>query len=92
MSYGFTVKAKTKAEVKAKVTESWDAIVSAQPIHAKDRASAEACALAFVDALQDDEEKDVQLHVYGSVTWAPGNEIMQADARVTATLVPRAEA
>lgn len=71
MSYSFSVRAATKAEAKSKVAEELAKVVQAQPIHAADQAQAQAAADAFIDLISDDETKDLQVSVYGSVAWNP---------------------
>ena len=94
MSYSFAVRAATKAEAREKIAAEFDRVDVAQPCHVTDRAAAQAAAFAFVDFLQDDETKDVQVSVNGSLggTWQPDNTITnltQANVGVFASLVPK---
>lgn len=69
MSYSFSLRAATKAEAKEKIAVQMATIVEQQPVHAKDVDQAKATANAFVDMLQDDESRDVMVHMNGSVGW-----------------------
>lgn len=94
MSYSFAVRAATKAEAREKIAAEFDRVEVAQRCHVTDRAAAQAAAFAFVDFLQDDETKDVQVSVNGSLggTWQPDNTISnltQANVGVFASLVPK---
>jgi hypothetical protein len=77
MSYSFTITATTKAEAKERVAAEFDKVVTQQPAHVRDRASALAAAGAFLDLIADDESKDFTVTVNGSVSWQavlePGN-------------------
>lgn len=83
MSYSFAVRAATKAEAREKIAAEFDRVEVAQRCHVTDRAA----ACAFVDFLQDDDTKDVQVSVNGSLG-SIGN-LTQANFGVFASLVPK---
>lgn len=94
MSYSFAVRAATKAEAREKIAAEFDRVEVAQRCHVTDRPAAQAAAFAFVDFLQDDETKDVQVSVNGSLggTWQEGytlTALTQANVGVFASLVPK---
>lgn len=71
MSYSFSGRGATKAEVMEKVAAELDKVVAGQPIHAADRAQAQAAAQAFLDVLPDaNGEQDIYVSVSGSVGWS----------------------
>jgi hypothetical protein len=70
MSYSFSVKGATKAEVKAAVRKYFDEqVVPHQPAHARDRAAAFANADTVIDLLADDESKDIAVSCNGWVSY-----------------------
>lgn len=88
MSYSFAVRAATKAEAREKIAAEFDRVEVAR--------AAVFCVLAavIVDFLQDDETKDVQVSVNGSLggTWQNDGTISnltQANVGVFASLVPK---
>jgi hypothetical protein len=93
MSYSFTVRAASKADVKQLVATELDKVVANQPSHEVDRAQAESAACAFVDALPDDDTKDVQVNVHGSIgwsgTWGVDHVVSHASIGVSASTVKR---
>lgn len=95
MSYSLSVRAANKAEAKAAVGVELDKVVASQPIHARDRAQAEAAAHAFIDQLADDDSRDVCVNVSGSLGWSgtlgqDGNGITSASVGVSAYLTQAA--
>jgi hypothetical protein len=85
MSYSFSVRGATKAEVTAKVSAELDKVVATQPIHSADRAQAQAAAEAFVAIVPDNADgKDFYVSVSGSVGWS-GN--LGVDSVVTSASV-----
>jgi hypothetical protein len=75
MSYSFSVKAATKAEVKEAVAKYFDdQVIAHQPVHARDRAAVLANANAVIDLLGDDETKDIHISCNGYVSWAVAGE------------------
>jgi hypothetical protein len=92
VSYSFTVQAATKAEAKQKVAVEMAKVVQGQPIHSVDTPAVETAAGALADALMDDDTKDVQVAVHGSVSWqgSTASAITHAGATVNVSLIPRA--
>ena len=87
MSYSFNVKGATKAVALAAVIAELDKVVANQPIHAADRAQAQAAAEAFVGILPDaDESQEFHVSAAGWVSWTPGPTVMAANVSVTASL------
>lgn len=78
MSYSFSIKAATKDAAKAAVSEAFDKVVEAQPIHVRDKAAALANASAAIDLLADDapEGSMISVSVNGYVSW---RETLRAD-------------
>jgi hypothetical protein len=90
MSYSFIVRAANKAEAKQLVSDELQKVVDAQPTHKADRAQAQAVAEAFIDVLEDDETKSVQVNVHGSVAWIGVTDdpsFTSASVGVTASLI-----
>ncbi|MDB5555449.1 MAG: hypothetical protein JWL86_5433 [Rhizobium sp.] len=70
MSYSFSVRGVSKADVKEKAKAELDKVVSSQPVHAADREQAQAAINQFVDVLPDPTDKqDVSVYVSGSLGW-----------------------
>ena len=84
MSYSFNVKAESKALAVAAVCATMRDIAVQQPAHNKDKLHVIATVKTFVDMLQDDEARDVQVSVNGSISTTEdgeGNGVRQrADA------------
>lgn len=93
MSYSFGIRATTKGEVLDLVKVKMDEVVTQQPVHAHDRAQAEAAVQAFVALLPDDETMDVNVSVSGYVSgaWVGGEleKVTGASVSVSAHLVSR---
>lgn len=85
MSYSFSVRAATKAEVKEKVATELAKVVTQQPSHAVDQDQANAAAVGFIDLLRDDETQDVMVSVNGSL-WSTAAGLQQASVSVSAGL------
>lgn len=94
MSYSFSARAATKAEVMDKVAAALDAVVAAQPVHSKDRQQAQASVEAFLGVLPDNvDDRDFSVSVSGSVGWTgtlgEDNLVLTgAGVNVSASLVP----
>lgn len=87
MSYSFSVTAESKVEAKEKIAGQFDTIIAAQPVHAADRASAQAAADAFVDVLKDPAENEqIAVTVNGYVSWQAEGEFTGASVGVTAAV------
>lgn len=96
MSYSFSKRGATRAAVLAMVSAQFDEIVAQQPIHAADRAQAQAVAESFLAIVPDaDDTQDYYIAMHGSVsyTWnSPDNtpdRILGASLGVTANLVAK---
>lgn len=94
MSYSFAVRAVNKAEARDKIVAEFDRVEIAQPCHATDRAAAQAAALSFLDVLEEDEGRDVQVTVNGWLggAWQSDGQITsvtQANFGVFASLIPK---
>ncbi|CAN7648724.1 hypothetical protein [Paraburkholderia terricola] len=97
MSYSFDFAVATKAEAKERVATELAAVVSVQPVHARDRDAALAAANTFIDMLSDDDTKDIRVNVHGSVSypWSADMDVeavplSQASVGVSAWHVPKA--
>lgn len=88
MSYSFSAKAATKAELKSMVAEQFAAVVVAQPVHAADQPQALAAANAFIDLLAEDAERDVGVSVSGSL-WSTDAGMQSTGVSINAGLQPR---
>lgn len=69
MSFSFSVKGNTKDDVKAKVRQQMEEVVNFQTIHAKDKPIVEATADAFIDLIEQDENRDIEVFANGSLGW-----------------------
>lgn len=93
MSYSFSVTAANKAEAKTAVAAKFEEVVTAQPIHARDREAALANANAVIDLLNDDDTKHVTVNLNGYVGWldmltaAADNPLRSASVSANATLI-----
>lgn len=90
MSYSFTVRAATKAEAKRKVAEELAKVVELQPVHAEDRPEAQAAADGFIDLVREDETKELQISVNGSLGWNEPEVFCSAGFSVSVYLQPKA--
>lgn len=91
MSYSFSVRGATKAEIIGKVAAEFDKVVASQPVHSADRAHAQACAEAFLGFIPDDPGgQDFYISVSGSVGWngtLGAHVLTSAGVNVSASLV-----
>lgn len=72
MSYSFSVSGKTKDETKTAVATQFELIVSQQPMHGVDAATAQAAVYSFIDLASDPTgEQAIHVSVYGSITQGP---------------------
>lgn len=71
MSYSFSVRGKTKAEVKERADIEFKRVLANQPTHKVDMEAAQNAANAFVDMLDHAESAnmDIVCAVNGSVSW-----------------------
>lgn len=87
MSYSFSVTAPSKAEAKEKIAAEFDKILASQPVHAADRASAQAAAEAFVDVLSGPADgEEIAVTVNGYVSLRAEGEFTGASVGVTASV------
>lgn len=89
MSYSFSVRGADKAASIKAVSNELDKVVANQSIHAKDRAQALAAAESMVAVLADDPERDVQVDMWGSVSWRGDEQITAASVSVSVALRDR---
>lgn len=95
MSYSFSARGVTKAEVLTKVSAELDRVVASQPVHQADRYQVQAAVEAFLEILPSNPDgKEFSVSVSGSVGW---NGLTDADlvitgagVNVSASLVPAA--
>jgi hypothetical protein len=74
MSYSFSVKASTKAELPALVKAEFDKVVLAQPSHAADKKAAEDAVAAFVGIVREPAANEhIAVSVSGSLSWQTTN-------------------
>lgn len=97
MSYSFSARGETKADVMKAIAAGLDNVVAGQPIHAADRAQAEAAAEAFLGIVPAAEGKDFSVTVNGYVSWTglPGSadhSLTGASVSVSVSLVAKANA
>lgn len=90
MSYSFSARGATKAEVMQKVAAELDKVVASQTIHAADRAHAQAAAETFLGVVTDPSgSKDFYVSVSGSVSWGLDDVITAASVNVSAGLMAK---
>jgi hypothetical protein len=93
MSYSFNVTAASKAEAKQKIAAEFDSVLANQPVHAADRASAQAAAEAFVDVVNEPAEgEELAVTVNGYVSWRVEGEFTGASVGVSANVRAKADA
>ncbi len=91
MSYGFTVKAATKAAVLEAVAAKFDEVIAQQPAHEKDKAAVLANAEAVIGLIVEDPDKDVQVSCNGYLSWMiSSNAPISAKVDCAACLVAKA--
>lgn len=95
MSYSFSVRGPTKAEVIEKAKAKLDEVVASQPAHVADRAQALAAVEAFLEIVPAAEGKEFSVSVNGSVGWtgeigSAEHVITGAGVGVSVSLVPAA--
>jgi hypothetical protein len=94
MSYSFSARGATKAEVIKKVDAELNKVVASQPVHSADHAQAKAAAEAFLGVLPDPNAKqEFDVAVSGSVGWSgvlgEDQVLTSAGVNVSATLVAK---
>lgn len=71
MSYYFNFNADSKAAAKEVLQAEFDKVVAQQPVHAADRAQAQAAASAMIDLVPDPSaEEVVYVTCSGNVGWS----------------------
>jgi len=85
MSYSFTARGATKADVKEEVVKQLAAVVAAQPSHARDHDQAIAVAHAFIDTLTENADKDVVVAMSGGLSghWESNDIVKVSGANVS---------
>ncbi len=95
MSYSLKLRAVSKLALIAAVAAQLDEIAVQQPPHEKDKGAANAAAAACINVLPDDETKDVEIAMGGSINTrlcGPASEmttVTGASVSVSAYLVDR---
>jgi|HubBroStandDraft_6_1064221.scaffolds.fasta_scaffold00056_5 hypothetical protein len=90
MSYSFSVRAATRAQVGDRVCEELDKVVAAQPIHSADSGPVLNAASSFLDLLPaPSDRQDYYISISGSVGWTNNNVITAASVSVSASLVAK---
>lgn len=95
MSFSFNVKAADAAAVLALVATEFDQVVASQPIHEKDKDAGVNAATALVGVLDATADKDISVHISGSLSWhgiagTENQSIQGAHLSVSAALSDRA--
>ncbi len=88
MSYSFNVRAASKSAALDLVAVEFGHVVSQQSVHNKDHDAALDTAKAFVDILEVDELKDVEVRMNGSISTDPAG-VRHVSISVTAALVEK---
>lgn len=88
MSYSFSVVAPSKSEAVTLVAVELDRVVVAQPVHAADRAAAQATADALIGLLREEPDMDVRVSCWGSII-APTTGIREVRIGADVSLAPR---
>jgi hypothetical protein len=89
MSYGFTVKAKSKQGIKEAAAVEIAKVVSSQPVHAKDNLAIIKTCNAFADYIEHDLDGDesYQLTANGYLSWTGEGGIHTARIEVHTSIV-----
>jgi len=88
MSYSFSVRGATRAEVRFLIKAELNRVVEQQPVHAADRADAEEVANTFISLVPEDGESDFQVSMHGSVGSIDG-ALVSASMGVSVTKLAR---
>lgn len=96
MSYSFSVRGADKASVRASISAELDKVVAQQPIHAADRAQAEANANGVIDVIPEPSAgEEISATVNGYVQWRgvlngePPATIIGANINASASIVAK---
>lgn len=89
MSYGFSVKAKSKQGLKEAAALEIAKVVSAQPVHAKDNLAIIKTCNAFADYIEHelDEDESYTLSANGYLSWSGEGGIHTARIEVTTGII-----
>lgn len=91
MSYSFHIRAASKAEATAKVTDQMAVMVKAQPFHAVDEAPALAAATSLIGLLPEDASQDVVVSMSGG-GYSVSNAIRHLSVSVSVSLADKEKA
>jgi len=89
MSYSFSVTADTKVDATRQIREQFDAVVVAQPSHAKDKEAAVVAAQTLVRLLAEPQGGDeIFVSMNGSLGWRHDvpDEFFSASVAINASL------
>lgn len=87
MSYGFSVRAGSKAAALALANAKLDEIAGEQPVHVHDRAATDSTLADCLALLGDDPALDVSLSISGSIIKSYDEPVRQVTVSVSAALV-----
>lgn len=88
MTYSFNVKADSKARAVDMVRARMSQVSQQQPVHNKDDLHVVATAKTFIGMLEDDDARDVQVSVNGSISTTEGG-VQNVAVSLSAHLVNR---
>jgi hypothetical protein len=91
MTYSFNIKADNKANAVDQVRARMRDLAAKQPVHNKDQLHVVATVKTFIDMLQDDDERDVQVSVNGSI-FVTESGVQQIAVSISTYLVQRVAA
>jgi hypothetical protein len=99
MSYSFQFSAADKSAARIRAAQEFQLVADMQPVHAQDRGPALSALDAYLDLLADDDTRDIQVTVNGSVSYAYEQGMDQklvplthASVSVSAYLTPKLSA
>lgn len=83
MSYSFSVKANSVKDATGKIREQFDAVVASQPTHVADKEAAVVAAQELVILLKFEEGNEINVSMYGSLSWRAENEFTSANLNIS---------
>ena len=89
MSYSFSVKRASKAELAMAVCEELDKVNEAQPVHKEDTTEAVDAVKSLIDLMADDPARDIIASVSGSI-WKTDAGVQSLGLSVNLSFVARA--
>ena len=92
MSYSFSARGATRADVLKNIAVEFDKVVASQPVHAEDRKQAEGAAAAFLGVILGSDDKDFYVSVSGSLSWDADQRLTSASVNVSASLIAKEKA